>query len=78
VVRTHLREALKDNQCFEVTVARVADTPLVVVTADKSRDINFVIKTKVAYIRHGGTSMKLTPQEMKVMIEASLSQQRLV
>lgn len=77
-VRMHLREALKDNQCFEVNVANVADMPLVVVTVIKSLEINFLVKTKVAYIRHGGTSMKLTPQEMKAMIEASFSQQRLV
>lgn len=77
-VRMHLREALKDNQCFEVNVARVAGTLLVVVTVIKSLEINFLVKTKASYIRHGGTSMKLTPQEVKSMIEASLSQRRLV
>ncbi|WP_129775578.1 AlbA family DNA-binding domain-containing protein [Peristeroidobacter soli] len=77
-VRTHLREALKDNQCFEVKVASVADTQLVVVTVVKSPEINFLVKTKVAYIRHGGTSVKLTPQEMKSMIEVSYSQRQLL
>ncbi len=76
-VRVHLREALKDNQCFQVNVASVADTPLVLVTVIKSLEINFLLKTKLAYIRHGGTSMKLTPQEMKAMIEASGSQRLL-
>lgn len=66
-VRMRLLEALKDNQCFEVNVARVAGAPLVLVTVVKSLDINFLLKTKTAYIRHGATSMKLTPPEMSAM-----------
>lgn len=77
-IRVHLREALKDNQCFEVHVAIVAGTSLVVVTVTRSLEINFLLKTRVAYIRHGATNMKLTPQEIKAMIESSASQQRLV
>ncbi|MEJ1960026.1 MAG: ATP-binding protein [Gammaproteobacteria bacterium] len=76
-VRLRLREALKDNQCFEVSVSKVADTSLVVVTVAKSNEINFLIKTKTAHIRHGGSSMKLTAQEMKTMVEASLIQNRM-
>lgn len=76
-VRMRLVEALKDNLCFEINVARVAGAPLVVVTVVKSLDINFLVKTKTAYIRHGATSMKLTPPEMSAMIEA-MNSKRLV
>lgn len=69
-VRTYLREALKDNQCFQVNVSAVAGTPLVIVTVAKSPEINFLFRTRAAYIRHGATSMKMTPTEMKAMIEA--------
>lgn len=78
-VRAHLREALKDNQCFRVDVASVAGTSLVVVTVSRSVEvINFLLKPSVAYIRHGATNKKLTPTEMKAMIESSLSKRPFV
>lgn len=77
-IRMHLREALKDNQCFEVQVPIVAGTSLVVVTVTRSPEINFLLKSRAAYVRHGATNMKLTPQEMKAMIESSASQRRFV
>jgi len=70
-VRKRLRETLKDNQCFTLGVAKVADTPLVIVTVATSHDMNFLVKTRTAYIRHGGSSMKLTAQELKAMIQSS-------
>jgi predicted HTH transcriptional regulator len=70
-VRKRLRETLKDNQCFSLGVAKVADTQLVIVTVATSPDVNFLVKTRTAYIRHGGSSMKLTAQELKAMIQSS-------
>ena len=73
-VRKRLRETLKETRCFELSVVAVSGTPLIVVTVEKARDINFIIQSahsRTAFIRHGATSMKLTPLEMKAMIQAS-------
>jgi hypothetical protein len=50
------------------------------VTVGKSEQINFLVKSgnaQIAYIRHGATSKKLAPPEMKTMLEAELSQRRM-
>jgi Putative DNA-binding domain len=78
-IRNRLSEALKDNQCFGLAVESVSGTSLIVVAVQKSRDINFIVRSehsKIAFIRHGATSMKLTPPEMKAMIETELAQRR--
>jgi len=79
-VRKRLRETLKDNQCFDLSVESVEGTSLIVVIVRKSHDINFIVKSehsKTAFIRHGATSMKLTPPEMKAMMEVESARRRM-
>lgn len=80
-IRKRLREALKDTQCFDLNVESVAGTSVIVVTVEKSGVINFAVKFQhkgTAFIRHGATSMKLTPSEIQAMIEARIAQRRMV
>ena len=67
-VRTRLREALKDNQCFTVYAAKVLGVSLVVVEVGGSQDLNYIVKSSLAqtaFIRHGATSFKMSPPEIQ-------------
>lgn len=67
-VRTRLREALKDNQCFTVYAAKVLGVSLVVVEVGGTQDLNYIVKSSLAqtaFIRHGATSFKMSPPEIQ-------------
>lgn len=71
-IRKRLRESLKDNQCFDVRSIMVGGAHLVVISVTQAGDVNFVLTSKyarTAFIRHGATSMKLTPPELKALLE---------
>jgi hypothetical protein len=71
-IRNRLRETLKDNQCFASRVATILGTRVIIVDVQPSQEVNFFVKSdlaQTAYIRHGGSSMKLSPPEMKAKIE---------
>ncbi len=75
-IRTRLRETLKNNQCFTSQVVTVRGTDIVVVEVEQSPEINFLVKSdqaKIAYIRHGATSARMSPPEVKTMIEGELT-----
>jgi hypothetical protein len=75
-VHSRLRESLKDNQCFTTKVVNLLGTSVIVVAVEKTREINYLVQSEhmhMAYIRHGATSMKMSPPEMKAMIERTRS-----
>lgn len=63
----HLREMLADTQCFSSQVSTVAGMLLVVVEVVPSEKVNYLIRdeqAQIAYVRHGATSTKMSPQEI--------------
>lgn len=75
-VRSRLRESLKDNQCFKSKVVSLLGTLVIVIEVVAARDTNYLVKSEqmnTAYIRHGATSMKMSPPEMKAKIESARS-----
>lgn len=71
-VRDRLRESLKDNQCFTVKVVSLAGASVIVVEVGSAREINYLLLSEhmhTAYIRHGATSMKMSPPEIYARIE---------
>jgi hypothetical protein len=71
-VRIRLRESLKDNRCFDLDVVNVSGTPLIVVEVQQARDVNYLVKSELAqtaYTRHGATSVKMSPPEIKAKSE---------
>jgi predicted HTH transcriptional regulator len=78
-IRERLQESLKDNQCYTLQTERIGGETVIVLTVTKSPNINFVLKgphANIAFIRHGATSMKLTPTEMEALVSARLAQHR--
>jgi Putative DNA-binding domain len=78
-IRERLQESLKDNQRYTLQTERTAGQTVFVLTVTKSPNINFVLKrphANIAFIRHGATSMKLTPTEMEALVSARLAQRR--
>jgi len=75
-VRSRLRESLKDNQCFTTKVVNLLGTLIIVIEVLTTRETNYLVKSEhmhTAYIRHGATSMKMSPPEMKAKIEDARS-----
>lgn len=63
-VRRRLRESLKDNQCFSAEAVCLYSMSVVVVSVDRSQEVNFLLKSNQAYIRRGATSAKMAPNEI--------------
>jgi hypothetical protein len=69
-LKSRLQESLKDNQCFSLKIVRLLSTSLVVIEIEKAREVNYLLRSGVmnlAYIRHGATSMRMSPPEIRAM-----------
>jgi hypothetical protein len=67
-VGKRLRERLKDNQCFNLRAATLSGMRVIVVEVGRARDINYPVAdalANTAYIRHGATSCKMLPGEIR-------------
>jgi len=66
-VCNELREMLADTQCFASQVASVAGTQLIVIEVVPSEKTNYLVRgeqSRIAYMRHGATSAKMSPTEI--------------
>lgn len=63
-INKRLREALKDNQSFRTEAVTIYAELVVVVTVDPSPEVNYLLKSSLAYIRRGATNRKMTPAEI--------------
>lgn len=67
-VGKRLRERLKDNQCFNVQAVTLSGMRVIVVEVGRARDVNYLVAdalANTAYIRHGATSCKMLPGEIR-------------
>jgi hypothetical protein len=64
-LRLRLQEHLKDNQCFTIEPAEVYEKLIIVVAVVKSRALNYLLESNLAFIRHGATSAKMSPEEIQ-------------
>ncbi len=67
-VGKRLRERLKDNQCFNLRAATLSGMRVIVVEVGRARDVNYLVAdalANTAYIRHGATSCKMLPSEIR-------------
>jgi hypothetical protein len=67
-VGTRLRERLKDNQCFNLRAATLSGMRVIVIEVGRAREVNYLVAdtlANTAYIRHGATSCKMLPGEMR-------------
>ena len=67
-IRARLREALKDNQCYTTRVATISGMQLIVIDVQRSAEVNYFVRSdlaKVAFIRHGATSARMSPSEIQ-------------
>lgn len=63
-IKTKLREGLRDNQCFETRIVKIADKTVIIIQVTSSNEINYTRIKKDAYIRRGASSAKMTPEEI--------------
>ncbi len=58
-----LRETLKDSQCFDISAVKLGNKYVVVISVDRSKETNYYVNSRVAFIRKGATSFKMTSAE---------------
>lgn len=67
-VGKRLRDRLKDNQCFNIRATTLSGMHVIVVEVGRAREVNYVVAdalANTAYIRHGATSCKMLPGEIR-------------
>lgn len=67
-VGKRLRDRLKDNQCFNIRTETISGMRVIVVEVGRAREVNYVVAdalANTAYIRHGATSCKMLPGEIR-------------
>ncbi len=67
-IRFQLKENITDNQCFETRVVTLYSEKILVINISKTKSLNYLQNKKQAYIRKGASSMKITPDEIKILV----------
>tara|TARA_R110000772_G_scaffold152179_4_gene262973 strand:- start:2734 stop:4032 length:1299 start_codon:yes stop_codon:yes gene_type:complete len=62
-IKKRVTEILRDNQCIEVFSTTIATKHIVIVNVTRSPETNYYLATKQAYIRKGGSSVKMASAE---------------
>lgn len=69
-IQVFLRETLKNNQCLTIESINVLGSTVIVITVEKSSETNYLVNKNQAYVRRGGTNMKMTPPEIAAQASA--------
>lgn len=67
-IRARIREALKDNQCYNSRLAAVSGVQLIVINVQRSAEVNYFVRSdlaNIAFIRRGATNARMSPSEIQ-------------
>ena len=58
-VSKRIREALKYTDCFDISEVKIGKNHVVVITVQRTQEVNYYVNNRVAYIRRGASSFKM-------------------
>lgn len=67
-VRVRLNETLKHCLCFRSYPATVAGQAILVIEVEPVDEVNFLISSSIAYVRHGATSARMSPPQIQAKV----------
>ena len=70
-IKVRLREILMDNECLEISEAKIGAKFVVVIIVKRSERLNYYLNTKQAYIRKGATSFKMSSADDRENVDES-------
>jgi hypothetical protein len=72
-IRKRLSETLRDSQCYRLRLATIAAQSVIVVEVDAAPEVNYLVGSNIAHIRHGATSARMSPPEIQAKARRELT-----